>query len=738
MGKQPEQLGMNSGTWASHRITAWCIRIVIFLLPIAAGLLASWQAATRLPEPTTVVSVIGWWVAVIVTAILAAYATDRLLTRLTPITMLLGLTLAFPDKAPSRFAVMLRSFTVRGVKRAVRSGDLDDSPEQKSASEQLLDLLARLTVHDPQTRGHAERVRAYADLVSEEMGLRQADRDRLRWGALLHDIGKLSVPRSVLNKTEDLDDTDWLVIRNHPLRGESMTESLAEWMGDWRLTISQHHERWDGTGYPFGLNERGISLGARIVSVCDAFDAMTSNRTYGQRFDAEAARVEIAKMSGLQFDPLVVRALMRVSLGRLRAPIGIWAWLPAMPFAGGMDRVTRHASVVAAAALVMIGFSATGAETIPIEVAGLSIEAPEATDIMEPVTAQAPSLSPVPSAAAPATPTPTEQAPPPVAIRAAATVDPAEPTPSTTTPPPPPSTTTTSAPTTTTTLAPTTTTTVAPTTTTTTVPATTTTVIVPSAPNLSIALDEDVTIEFALDAVGDVGLTSGPGLGTVELDTSGRGRYIPDPDANGSDQFSYEACQGGACESGTVSIEIIPVNDDPVAIADQSTTDASAQVLIDVLGNDVDVDGDQLTVATVDSPAWGSTTTDGSSVTFDPLGNSGGVSFAYQACDASGACATATVTVTVTPPPTAGAVDDDITLDGRGASSIDVLSNDDLGPGPYVVSIVSEPGDGTVHVLGNETIQYKAKGFVGLTSFVYEVCDANGGCSRGVVTLTIE
>lgn len=722
---------MHNKTWASHRVAAWCIRIAIFLIPIGAGLVASWQVATRLPEPTTALPVVGWWVVVVATAIFVAFVTDRLLRRVTPITMLLGLTLAFPDKAPSRFAVMLRSFTVRGVKRALRAGQLDASPVQKTASEGLLDLLARLAAHDPQTRGHAERVRAYADLIAEEMGLKQSDRDKLRWGALLHDIGKLSVPRSVLNKSEQLDETDWIVIRNHPLKGESMTEPLADWMGDWRLTISQHHEKWDGTGYPFGLHERGISLGARIVSVCDAFDAMTSFRAYGERFDAESARIEIAKMSGEQFDPIVVRALMRVSIGRLRAPIGIWAWLPAMPFAGGMDRLSRHASVVAAAALVMIGFSATAADQIPIEVAGVSIDATvEEEPISQSVTAQpsAPSTAPASTTTAPQAP-PTEA--PPVAAAPIAPVSP---------PTAPPAPTTTAPPATTTTVAPTTTTTIAPTTTTTSAAETTTTTAPPPpiAPNLSLRVDEDQQVDFVIDALGDVTLGTQPNLGEVQLDASGRGRFVPNPDANGQDGFTYEACQSGACVRGSVVIEITPINDAPQAFADQATTDQSSPLDVAVLGNDIDVDGDVLTVTSVEAPPWGTATTDGSTVTFNPLGTTGQVSFGYRICDPSGACATATVDIIVSAPPTSGAVDDSFTLDSRGASSIDVLANDDLGPAPYDVIIVSPPSDGSVHLLGNNTIQYKAKGFVGVTSFVYEVCDGNGVCSRGTVTLTIE
>ena len=102
-------------------------------------------------------------------------------------------------------------------------------------------------------RGHGERVRALTDLIADELDLSTDDRDRLRWSALLHDIGKIAVHPDILNKPGKLDDEEWEIIKNHPLEGARLTAPLAGWLGQWANTIAEHHEKFDGSGYPFGL-----------------------------------------------------------------------------------------------------------------------------------------------------------------------------------------------------------------------------------------------------------------------------------------------------------------------------------------------------------------------------------------------------------------------------------------------------------------------------------------------------
>ena len=141
-----------------------------------------------------------------------------------------------------------------------------ESGSAGSAAETVLVLIGALSIHDRRTRGHSERVRLLADALADELDLAPADRDHLRWAALLHDVGKLVVPHDVLNKPGPLDQDEWEIMRRHPEEGDRVVTPLKGWLGEWGSVIAEHHERYDGTGYPQGLAGDEISWGARIVS----------------------------------------------------------------------------------------------------------------------------------------------------------------------------------------------------------------------------------------------------------------------------------------------------------------------------------------------------------------------------------------------------------------------------------------------------------------------------------------
>ena len=148
----------------------------------------------------------------------------------------------------------------RARSRASRSGCAScgrrRSAEPQEAAEILLQLVAALDVHDEITRGHAERVRAYAYSLGRQLGLSGDELDRLNWAALLHDIGKLEVSTEILNKPGKPTDEEWEQLRPHPLYGETLVEPLASgWQ--WTDAVGYHHERWDGKGYPRGHRGRG-------------------------------------------------------------------------------------------------------------------------------------------------------------------------------------------------------------------------------------------------------------------------------------------------------------------------------------------------------------------------------------------------------------------------------------------------------------------------------------------------
>jgi putative two-component system response regulator len=172
-------------------------------------------------------------------------------------------------------------------------------------------LTAALETRDAETHGHSERVVTFSLRLGRELGLDKAQMTALEFGSLLHDIGKIGVPDAILRKPAKLDEEEWARMREHPLHGQQILREIEFLEGASRV-VAQHHERWDGSGYPFGLRGEEIDLNARIFSVADAFDAMISDRVYRRGRSYEAAAEELDNWSGRQFDPQVVAAFHRV------------------------------------------------------------------------------------------------------------------------------------------------------------------------------------------------------------------------------------------------------------------------------------------------------------------------------------------------------------------------------------------------------------------------------------------
>ena len=170
----------------------------------------------------------------------------------------------------------------------------------------LSEALARAHVGTAQ---HAQSVAELAERVGARLGMRGPELRALRWGALLHDVGKIEIRREVLNKPGPLTDSEFDEIKQHTVVGALMVERIARF-GKVHQLVRWSHERWDGDGYPDGLAGVSIPLGARVIGVFDAFDAMVLNRPYRSAMTLPEALEELRSAAGSQFDPAVVGALV--------------------------------------------------------------------------------------------------------------------------------------------------------------------------------------------------------------------------------------------------------------------------------------------------------------------------------------------------------------------------------------------------------------------------------------------
>ncbi len=317
--------------WQARRATAIAVGLSALVGPPLLGLVAG-ALARRVP-PVAGASVAVRGLVACLAALLVGGLAGAAGRRLLPLAALLRVSLLFPDQAPSRLRVARLSGSSRALTRRVRL-----EPEGFRDASGGLELIAALHAHDRRTRGHSERVMVLTEMLAGELHLDRGQRDRLCWAALLHDVGKLWVSADILNKPGELDADEWTVMRRHPELGARACRRIMPWLGEWGLGVVQHHEKFDGSGYPRGLSGAQISLAGRVVSVVDAFEVMTATRSYRKPIATRLAREELARCAGSHFDPAVVRSFLSISVPRLLWSLGPLSFLLHVPFLGQLQQ----------------------------------------------------------------------------------------------------------------------------------------------------------------------------------------------------------------------------------------------------------------------------------------------------------------------------------------------------------------------------------------------------------------
>ncbi|MCP5027936.1 MAG: HD domain-containing protein [Actinomycetia bacterium] len=565
--------------WRDRKWLARLLRVVILLLPIIVGFIVARGLRDALGQPTTAGGLVWIWAVVIIGSTATVVAVDRLTSHLLPLVALMRLALVFPDEAPSRYSIALRSGTTRQLEKRIdeaREGFAGDAPVE--VAEKMLGLMAALNHHDRLTRGHSERVRAYSNLIAEEMGLEGEELNKLRWAALLHDVGKLEVPYEILNKKGRLTDDEFDIVKTHPEVGMRYVEPLRQWLGEWVEAVGQHHERWEGGGYPAGTAGTDIALAGRIVSVADTYDVITAARSYKKPMSPEAARRELARCAGTQFDPEVVRAFLNAGIGARKARrAGALSWLFNLP---GL------ASVAAPPIIPAIVASA-------LSLPGLPIEVPSSPDLPAEVAADAPPPDGLALADDPDT-TSTTDPPAETTIPDSSTPTSDDPTASTTTlpstnPPNPPG----SGSSTTNPPVASTTTSVPPNPTTTTA-GNTPPVAVTDLLHVINTITTDV-FPVANDTDADGDLVALDSVGTPSAGSAYRSgnlvRYTPPPGYTGSVTIPYAISDATGTAQGTIELTVVDPSTTLLAEDDGATVAPGATTTIDLLANDNGVGG---------------------------------------------------------------------------------------------------------------------------------------------------
>jgi HD-GYP domain-containing protein (c-di-GMP phosphodiesterase class II) len=265
-----------------------------FAADFAAGVTRDWIVMGVSPQVQT--RLLAW-----------VYLVDLLLT---PIGLLAALA---TEQVPYAFVLVLPLAALLAIFSRERSARLSQALELSRAYHGTALLLSELIEADHEYTGsHTRSVVSLSLNVADELRLDARERRNVELGALLHDVGKIAIPNEIINKPGPLDPEEWTIVKTHTLEGQRMLNRVGGVLGAVGRVVRASHERWDGNGYPDGLAGDAIPVAACVVSCCDAFNAMTTTRSYRPAMPTEAAVAELRANAGSQFSPVVVEALLRV------------------------------------------------------------------------------------------------------------------------------------------------------------------------------------------------------------------------------------------------------------------------------------------------------------------------------------------------------------------------------------------------------------------------------------------
>lgn len=220
--------------------------------------------------------------------------------------------LGFPIQIQSSVSLRGRESAADTIRQSLQSMRTKKLMDKTSVhSEMLRSLLQALSQCDPDTGSHVQRTQRCGEELGRRINLSDSEQSHLALLAILHDIGKIGIPLEILNKPGKLDDDEWTMMKTHVEKGYQIAKSSKE-LSEIADMILSHHERWDGHGYPNGLRGEQIPLLARIIAVVDAYDAMTNDRSYRKALAESAARSELLRGAGSQFDPNIVREFLEM------------------------------------------------------------------------------------------------------------------------------------------------------------------------------------------------------------------------------------------------------------------------------------------------------------------------------------------------------------------------------------------------------------------------------------------